>query len=266
MSYKESHLSSRLKQPYFRNGPSHRDGADVSFADIRKMFNFASVQIGKWVTREEQQLAANLFFDALCDLSDILQVSSEIISLRGTLHLAFGVGGNKYSSAHYNSTTHQLSLAKNAGGGALAHEWFHAFDHYIYTHMFATHKSSGFASEAWLNNEAVRPHPINQQLALVFKYMFLDDSGKNESDLVQASVNADKIMKMYYFAQPQEIAARAFEACVQDNPIKNAFLVKGTKQSSEAKAGLYPSGERLLVLSQAMLQYFYWLGRLVETS
>jgi hypothetical protein len=228
------------------------------------MFNFASVQIGKWVTRDEQQLAANLFFDALCDLSDILQVSTEIISLRGSLHLAFGVGGNKYSSAHYNATTHQLSLAKNAGGGALAHEWFHAFDHYIYKHMFITHKSSGFASEAWLNNEIVNPHPINQKLSLVFRRMFLDESGNDQSYLVKAGVNADKAMKLFYFAQPQEIAARAFEACIQDNPLKNAFLVKGTKQSSEAKVGLYPLGQHLKVLNESFLDYFRSLGRSVE--
>lgn len=117
--------SGRLHREFYRNGPSHRDGADVSFNDIRKLFNFSAITIGKWVTAEEQQLAANLFFDALYDLIEILQINEQVISLNGTLSLAFGSGGQKHASAHYNSAKRQLALAKNAGGGALAHEWFH---------------------------------------------------------------------------------------------------------------------------------------------
>ena len=117
----------RLHQGFYRNGPSHRDGADVSFQDIRKLFNFSTITVGRWVTREEQQIAANLFFDALYDLAAILNVNEQVISLNGSLSLAFGSGGQKNSSAHYNSAKRQLALAKNAGAGALAHEWFHAY-------------------------------------------------------------------------------------------------------------------------------------------
>lgn len=53
---------------------------------------------------------------------DILQVPEAVISLNGSLSLAFGSGGKKHSSPHYESTTKKLALAKNAGGGALAHE------------------------------------------------------------------------------------------------------------------------------------------------
>jgi len=114
----------RLHQPFYRNGPSHRDGADVSFHDIRKLFNFSTITLGRWVTPDEQQIAANLIFDALYDLSTILNVNEQVLSLNGSLSLAFGSGGQKHSSAHYNSAKRQLALAKNAGAGALAHEWF----------------------------------------------------------------------------------------------------------------------------------------------
>lgn len=59
---------SRLDTNFFRNGPNHRAGADVSFTDIVKLFGFRGIRIGRWVTAEEHQRAANLFFDALCDL------------------------------------------------------------------------------------------------------------------------------------------------------------------------------------------------------
>lgn len=265
---------SRLKKPFYRNGPSHRDGADVSFADIRKMFDFASIQIGRWVTKEEQQIAANLFFDALCDLCDILDVNTQVISLRGSLHLGFGTGGNKYSSAHYDSARHRLSLAKNAGGGALAHEWFHAFDHYIFPHAFARKERScsalvpventGFASKAWLDNCKLVSHPLNEQLSDIFRAMFLAPSTSRSNAFVDASVKADKAMKTFYFAMPQEMAARAFEAVIQTQRIKNSFLVQGTQKTTEAKIGLYPKGQHLEEISHHILRYFKLLGRSVE--
>jgi predicted membrane GTPase involved in stress response len=60
--------NSRIHQDFYRNGPSHRDGADVSFGDIVKIFGFKAAIVGAWVTKEEQQIAANLLFDALCRL------------------------------------------------------------------------------------------------------------------------------------------------------------------------------------------------------
>ena len=42
--------SSRLHKEFYRNGPSHRDSADVSFNDIKKLFNFKHITIGRWVT------------------------------------------------------------------------------------------------------------------------------------------------------------------------------------------------------------------------
>ena len=59
--------SSRIYQDFYRNGPSHRSGADVTFKDIQRMFGFKTIEIGRRVKPEEQQIAANLFFDALCD-------------------------------------------------------------------------------------------------------------------------------------------------------------------------------------------------------
>ena len=87
--------SSRILRPYWRNGPDHRSGADVSFLDIVKIFDFQRIKVGRWVTTAEQQLAANLFFDALCDLQTILQVPTQVISLNGSLALSFGTGGSR---------------------------------------------------------------------------------------------------------------------------------------------------------------------------
>lgn len=253
--------SSRIHQPFYRNGESHRDGADVSFIDIVKIFGFKTAAIGKWVTKPEQQIAANLFFDALCDLMDILQVPEQVISLNGHLSLGFGIGGQKYSSAHYDAQKRQLFLAKNAGGGALAHEWFHAFDHYISSKMFTDSGLLSFASQLWLEDSEIAEHPINLLLNDCFKCLFLTEDGENPNTYVTQSALADKTLGSYYYAQPQEMAARAFEAIVQDHNIKNAFLVQGTKQSAEAKVGIYPDQLHRQNLAQCFLTYFERLGR-----
>lgn len=251
---------SRIHQPYYRNGPSHRDGADVSFQDIVKIFRFRTVTIGKWVTANEQQIAANLFFDALCDLMNILQVPEAVISLNGSLSLAFGSGGRKHSSAHYESNTKKLALAKNAGGGALAHEWFHAFDHYICSKLFARVSHEQFASQCWLQDQPQIAHQLNSKLSQCFESIFLATDKSQPNEYVNRSAQADKLLKTYYYARPQELVARAFEACIQDHHIKNAFLVQGTKQSPEAKMGIYPAGELRKAISKTLLDYFFHLG------
>lgn len=256
----------RIQRPFYRNGESHRAGADVSFKDIVKIFNFRRAQIGKWVTKEEQQLAANLFFDAFCDLMDILQVPEQVISLNGTLSLAFGVGGSKYSSAHYSPELRELALAKNAGGGALAHEWFHAFDHYISNKMYTSSARLGFASEYWLNDRSIIQHPLNLVLSSCFHTIFLSEDGKEPHQYVMQSASADKALKLFYYAQPQEMAARAFEAIIQDNSIKNNFLVSGTKQSSEAKLGIYPCEQHRSAVNMQFMKYFRLLGKAVKQS
>lgn len=259
-------MSGRLHQPYYRNGPSHRDGADVTFSDIRKIFGFSSIQIGRWVTPQEQQIAANLFFDGFYDLADILQVNETVISLRGTLSLGFGVGGDKYSSAHYNAQRHRLALAKNAGGGALAHEWFHAFDHYVCKPMFGETGPNSFASHTWLHSETQLDHPLNELLGDVFHSMFLTADGNNIHKYVERSVFADRKLQLQYYSQPQEMAARAFEGVIQASEIKNAFLVAGTMQSQEAKLGLYPDAEHRTAIAEQLLTYFFQLGKAIAAT
>ena len=260
-----SEKKGRLHRAYFRNGENHRAGADVSFGDIVKVFGFRGIEIGRWVTKEEQQLGANLFFDALCDLMDILQVPEQVIALNGTLALNFGKGGQKYSLAHYNGRTRTLALAKNAGGGALAHEWFHGFDHYICTKQFSTTNAKLYASEVWLNNLApLIDHGLNQELAKAFSVMFLNETASRPSTLVQQSIKQDKAQNIYYYARPQEVSARAFERMIQEHPIKNSFLVSGTIKSKEAVNGLYPSGAALETIKYHLYGYFKGLSRSLQ--
>lgn len=256
--------NSGIYRKFYRNGPSHRDGADVTFRDIIKIFGFKRATIGAWVTQEEQRIAANLFFDALCDLMAILEVNERVISLKGSLSIAFGAGGKKHSSAHYDPSTRTLALAKNAGAGSLAHEYFHAFDHFIAMRFIQRSGPNTFASELWLKKHSVVNHPLNRLLEMCYQTIFLEQNGSEPSALFHRSLAADRALGCYYYATPQEICARAFEAFVQDQPVKNTFLVKGTKQSAEAKIGVYPTGEHRHNINQSLLTYFSTLGLALE--
>ncbi|MDQ7734880.1 hypothetical protein QT231_19405 [Halomonas sp. SpR1] len=246
---------------FYRNGPDHRQGQTSSFALIRRQFDFRSIEIGRWVTSTERDRAAELFHDALCDLMLILQGSETLISLRGSIALQYGCGGRPGVSAHYDPSQRSFSLAKNAGPGSIAHEWFHAFDHYIATKCFRDIPSGMFASTAWLTDASPILHPLNQLLMHCFKAILLQPKGDQPSELFQRSTQMDKKLGQLYYSKPEELCARAFEAFVQDAALTNHFLVKGTKASPEAEMGLYPQGEQRERINRAYSDYFGGLGK-----
>ena len=245
---------------FYRNGPVWSADEALDFACVRRRFDFCTIRIGRWVTQEEQRRAARLFHDALCDLMQILGVPEAVISLRGSLGLHYGTGGRPGVAAHYDAAQRILALAKNAGPGSIAHEWFHAFDHYIAGHAFRGVPASLFGSRAWLEDWSVVPHPLNNCLYDCFHAILLTPDGKAPSDLVRRSLAVDRARGGLYFSLPEEVCARAFEAWVQDATLKNHFLVKGTRESPEARLGLYPQGDERGIIGAAFARYFSGLG------
>lgn len=238
----------------------------VTFAMIRRQYDFKSIEIGRWVQPEERDRAAVRFDQALADLMQTLQGNETLISLRGHLGLQYGIGGRPGVAAHYLPASQKLALAKNAGAGSLAHEWFHALDHYLATKAFETESPSVFASSCWLNNFEPIPHPINELLHQVFRAIFLDASGDQASELFLNSKKVDFSLSTLYYARPEEMAARAFEAFVEDTGPRNTFLVRGTRNSEEAKAGLYPKNQQRKHINQAFGEYFSTLGRALKSG
>lgn len=249
-----------MARKFFRRGPDHRAGSTVTFLDVRRRFGFRSVELGRWVTEAEKQRSAALFYDALCDLMAILGGPGELVSLRSSLGLQYGIGGRPGVSAHYTPATRSFALAKNAGPGSIAHEWFHAFDHYICGKLFAGAEPGAFASKVWLSKRKAVDHPLNTLLRQCFEAVLLDESGHEPSDLFRQSARADKAAGIVYFSLPEELCARAFEAFVQDAAVKNAFLVRGARESEEARMGLYPLGHQRERINEAFSAYFRRLG------
>ena len=230
------------------------------FAALRRRFGFRSIGIGHWVSDSEKARAAEQFHTALTDLMSILSGTETLISLRGHLSFHYGIGGQPGVSAHYEPARRTLALAKNAGPGSLAHEWFHALDHYLGARAFTDTAPTQFASSAWLHDHAPVEHPLNDRLSSCFRAVLLNSDGTRPSALFAASARADESLGCYYYSRPEELCARAFEAFVQDAPIANRFLVRGTLDSPEARQGLYPLGEQRQEINSRFRAYFDALG------
>ncbi len=236
----------------------------ITFNHIRERFNFRRIAIGRWVTQAEQEKAAGAFNKSLSDLMTALQCPETVISLRGSLSFQYGIGGRPGVAAHYDPSQCCFSLAKNAGPGSIAHEWFHALDHYLGDKVFSditeVSATSLFASNAWLQDETPIPHPLNDKLYQCFKTIMLSSDAKHPSPLFKASAKVDRSLKSNYYAKPEEMCARAFEAFIDDSISNNPYLVSNTKNSEEAKHGLYPEGEQRELINLAFNDYFSLLG------
>lgn len=126
-----------------RVGVKRREG-DVQGQDFMTAFGFRGVEFGNWNNQDERQQLMNEAYDGLLDLAEVLDVPARAIGLNGDLALAFGARGQGLSGAraHYEPAKVVMNLTKMNGAGALAHEWFHALDHY-----FA--RQDGKSSSSW---------------------------------------------------------------------------------------------------------------------
>ncbi|GEK10664.1 CLCA_X family protein [Pseudoalteromonas peptidolytica] len=254
---------SRLHQGYGRNGPDYRFGDQVDFSEIKLTFGFKTMTIGSWVTPEESRLSANLIYDSLADLAQILGVPPTVIGLRGTLNFAFGTGGRPGVQAHYAPTARTLALAKNAGGGALAHEWWHAFDHYICQHLIKQ-PTQAFASSAWLLSTNTIAHPLNNILSDFYAAVLLTENKAQPNEYFHVAKLADKANKQVYYALPEELTARMFEAVIAyHDDIENLFLAGGIKGSEQEKLGIYPLQRHRTHCAKIIHRYFSELGTIL---
>jgi len=118
-----------------------RGGRDVkarSTLELKKAFNLRDVQSGNWVLNDPE--SAKFHVDnlaaGLADLGDATGIPDGLLSMNGRLAIAIGArgkgnAGGKTAKAHYESVGRVINITKMAGGGSLAHEWFHAFDNLI---------------------------------------------------------------------------------------------------------------------------------------
>lgn len=130
-----------------RVGVERRTG-DVKDGDFGGTFGFRGVEFGNWNNQVDRQQLLNDAYDGLLDLADVMGIPPRAISLNGELALAFGARGSGLSGAraHYEPAKAVINLTKMNGAGSLAHEWFHAMDHYF-------GRQDGKSSTEWVTDK-----------------------------------------------------------------------------------------------------------------
>ncbi len=132
-AYMDSHmeeLEEKLKKyrevPYEREsansprvGKLKREG-DVTPEQFQETFGFRGVEFGEWVENKNRQENLNQAYDALMDMSGVLNLPPRALSLNGSLGLAFGsrgIGGKNAPLAHYEPIKVVINLTKKNGSG-----------------------------------------------------------------------------------------------------------------------------------------------------
>jgi diguanylate cyclase (GGDEF)-like protein len=121
-----------IPETAIRQGIPRRNG-NATPEMFMETFSPRGIEFGNWNSQEERQQVMNHAYDALLDLAEVLNVPPKALMLNGELSIAFGARGRGLSGvkAHYERDYGVINLTKMKGAGSLAHEWFHAFDHYM---------------------------------------------------------------------------------------------------------------------------------------
>jgi len=115
-----------------RTGEERRTGPATPEM-FMETFDPRGIEFGNWNNQDERQQVMDHAYDGLLDLAEVLGVPPKALMLNGELAIAFGARGQGLigAKAHYELDYGVINLTKMKGAGSLAHEWFHAFDHYL---------------------------------------------------------------------------------------------------------------------------------------
>jgi len=219
--------SERNAQNAPRQGRDWRGGETITPEKFLETFGFRGVQFGNYVQGPRRQADLNNAYDALMDLAQTCGMAPRALSLDGTLGLSFGArgrGGRNAAAAHYEPGEHVINLTKGAGPGSLAHEWFHAFDHHIWTlsrpalsrRLFLT-EDMNIARQFGMAPEDRLWQPVITAL------------GEVNHAMGARSVLLDARRGKPYWTQARELMARAFEASIKyelaQRGCRNDYLV-----------------------------------------
>ncbi|MDD3910404.1 MAG: LPD5 domain-containing protein, partial [Proteiniphilum sp.] len=245
-----------------RQGRDWRNGKDVTPDQFQSEFGFRGTEFGNWVNQQERQYALNNAYDALMDLSSVLDISPRALSLNGELGMAFGArgtgnAGGSTASAHYESAKVVINLTKKSGAGSLAHEWWHALDNYF---ARIGNKSLDFATDGTKGLDT----NVREEMKQAFNDIV--DAIK-KSGLPKRSGELDKTRSKPYWATNVEMSARAFENYVikslSEKGDSNDYLANFKELSDWATVGSfevdsypYPTKEESHDINEKFQQFF----------
>lgn len=138
-STKDKLIAPRLDRVTRTGLDDAREGRDVTPQEFKDTFGFADIGFGSWVKSKEDQGHMNAAFDAFHDLATFVGIDPKMIGFNGKLHFTLGaLGQGKKAAATFHpghptegGLVQVINLTKTKGDGTVAHEWFHALDHFM---------------------------------------------------------------------------------------------------------------------------------------
>ncbi len=121
-----------------RVGPACRTG--ITAEDFITTFGFRGVQFGIWLVDRERQNVLDYAYAGLLDLAEVIGIPPALLALAGRreesgrreLGIAFGARGRGgRTAAHYEPGEVVINMTKFTGAGRVAHEFWHAIDHWL---------------------------------------------------------------------------------------------------------------------------------------
>lgn len=176
-----------------RVGEDYRNGKNVDNAMLMETFGVNGITYGNWVSGPERQAKLNATYDAFLDLAHLLGIPPRAISLNGSLGFQFGASGVGRASAHYRPSDVSINLTRKKGDGSLAHEWWHALDHYF------------MRAHAGMNMELASNHTQR-------KFKVLNDAGRAEYGFSTPGMNENAgqaFARLVYEIEQSDYAARS---------------------------------------------------------
>lgn len=192
-------------------------------------------------------------YDAMMDLSGIVNVPPRALSLNGNLAISFGSRGSGDAMAHYEPDKRVIGLTKTRGVGSLAHEWFHALDNYFAGFKFNM-KGMNSATQSDFATDT-RPE-IKEAFTNLVNIL-------NRSEFAKRSQTLDNTKSKEYFSLKDEMGARSFENYIlnklSESGQTNDFLVNHV--SSENWSGKpeqypFPTGEETKAIAKVFDKVF----------
>lgn len=219
-----------------RVGEDYRNGKNVDNAMLMETFGINGITYGNWVSGPERQAKLNATYDAFLDLAHLLGIPPRAISLNGSLGFQFGASGVGRYSAHYRLNDVSINLTRKKGDGSLAHEWWHALDHYF----MRTHAGMNMELASDHTQSRIAPNSARrtENGGLQYDYQYStpgmnEDAGRAFAELVHAiqrSKYAARSVAMGkdYWGSNIEMTARAFQTYMVkkagDAGLRNEYL------------------------------------------
>lgn len=123
-----------------RNGPPVRVLGEINEDRLKRDFGLRGVEFGEGLSLKARRALVFHTYQAFSDLADALEIRKVDIGLNNTLALGLASRGKGVAAAHYEAARTVINLTKLKGAGSLAHEFGHAFEHYMTKNLFPAHE------------------------------------------------------------------------------------------------------------------------------